>query len=200
MSKARLETLSDGVFAIAITLLVLTISAPTDYDDLGAQLLERRASLAAYVVSFFVIGVMWLNHHTIFATFARVDRPLYYLNLAVLLTVVLVPYPTGILGEALSQDKGETVAAVAYSGLMAVQACCWGALWLYASTGRRLLEDSFPETGRRRATLEFTSGIVLYTFTIGVALVSAAACLAVHALVALYYAFDPLSRRPQPSE
>jgi len=200
MSKARLETLSDGVFAIAITLLVLTISAPTDYRDLGAQLIAKWPSLAAYVVSFFVVGVMWLNHHSVFANFARVDRPLYYLNLAVLLTVVLVPYPTGILGEALRRDQGTTVAALAYSGLMAVQSYCWAALWLYASAGRRLLGDSFPEAGRRPATLAFTSGTVLYTLTIGVAFVSAGACLVVHALLALYYAIDPLSRRAQPSE
>jgi uncharacterized membrane protein len=181
---------------------VLTISAPTDYRDLGAQLIAKWPSLAAYVVSFFVVGVMWLNHHSVFASFARVDRPLYYLNLAVLLTVVLVPYPTGILGTALSQPghEGATAAAVAYSGLMAVQSYCWGGLWLYASTGRRLLVDSFPEARRRPATLAFTSGIVIYTLTIGVALVSAGACLVVHALVALYYAIDPLSRRAQPSE
>jgi uncharacterized membrane protein len=195
LSRTRLETFSDGVFAIAITLLVLTITAPTDYADLGAQLLDRWPALAAYVVSFVVIGIEWLNHHTVFSAFDRVDKPVFYLNLALLASVVLVPYPTGVLGEALRRGEGTRVAAVAYSVLMTVNALCWGALWLYASSGRRLLADSFPEEGRGRATLAFAIGPLLYGATIVVALINAYACLAAHALLALYYALDPLSWR-----
>jgi uncharacterized membrane protein len=195
VSKARLETFSDGVFAIAITLLVLTIGQPGDYRDLGRELVDRWPALAAYVVSFVIIGIMWLNHHSLFSRFRAVDRPLYYLNLAVLLTVVLLPYPTGILGEALRQGEGAREAAVAYSVLMTLNGFAWAGLWLYASAGRRLLVEGFPEEGRRLATLAFTSGTLLYVLTIGVAFVSAAACLAAHALLALYYALDPLGRR-----
>ena len=90
VSKVRLEAFSDGVFAIAITLLVLTITPPGDYRNLGAELLERWPALAAYVVSFVIIGIMWLNHHSVFSRFAAVDRPLLYLNLALLATVVLL--------------------------------------------------------------------------------------------------------------
>jgi uncharacterized membrane protein len=195
VTASRLETFSDGVFAIAITLLVLTIAQPGDYGRLGDELLERWPALAAYVVSFLVIGVMWLNHQSIFSRLARIDRPLFYLNLGVLLTVVLLPYPTGVLGEALRRGEGAREAAVAYSLLMAVNGCCWAGLWLYASSGRRLLADSFPEEERRPATVAFTIGTVLYTLLIGVAFVSAAACLALHAALGLYYAFDPLTRR-----
>jgi uncharacterized membrane protein len=195
VSRARLETFSDGVFAIAITLLVLTITAPTDYAHLGDELLDRWPALAAYVVSFVVIGIMWLNHHSLFTRFAAVDRPLFYLNLAVLLTVVLLPYPTGVLGEALRQGEGAREAAVFYSALMTVNAWCWAALWLYASAGRRLLVEDYPENERRPATIAFTGGTVLYAFTIVVALVSPAACLAAHGVLALWYAFDPLSTR-----
>jgi uncharacterized membrane protein len=195
MSKSRVETLSDGIFAIAITLLVLTIPQPGNYRDLGHELALRWPSMAAYVVSFGVIGIMWLNHHSIFRHFERVDRPLFYCNLLLLLTIVFIPYPTGVLGEALQRGEGARVAAVAYSITMAINAYSWALLWLYASRGRRLLEPGFPEAERVTASVLFTIGTVVYTASIGVALVSAYACLAFHALLAVYYALDPLSRR-----
>jgi uncharacterized membrane protein len=194
MGKARLEAFSDGVFAIAITLLVLTIPTPDDFARLGHALLEQWPAYAAYVVSFAVIGIMWLNHHTVFGHFERVDRNLAYLNLALLATVVFVPYPTGLFGEALQRGEGERVAAVFYSLVMAVNAIAWAALWLYGSTHRRLLAPSFPEDQRRTATVLFTIGSVFYAGTILVGLVNAYACLAAHGGLAVYYALDPLSR------
>jgi uncharacterized membrane protein len=195
VSKPRLEAFSDGVFAIAITLLVLTIAQPATYHELTQQLVDRWPSFAAYVVSFSVIGIMWLNHHSMFMQFARVDRGLVYLNLTLLLTIAFIPYPTQVFGEALRQGQGTRVAAVMYSGTMAINAYAWGALWLYASRRRRLLNDSFPESRRRPATLAFTFGVFAYTVSVAIALVNAYACLAFHALLALYYALDPLSRR-----
>jgi uncharacterized membrane protein len=195
MNKSRLEAFSDGVFAIAITLLVLTIAEPSSYRNLGHQLWDRWPALAAYVVSFLVIGIMWLNHHSIFNNFDRIDRPLVYLNQVLLLTVVFVPYPTGVLGEALRRGDGTQVAAVFYSATMAVNAYAWSALWLYASSGRRLLHEDFPEGARRSATVAFTAGSVLYTLAIGIAVINAYAALAFQGLLALYYAVDPLSRR-----
>jgi uncharacterized membrane protein len=195
MSKSRVEAFSDGVFAIAITLLVLTIAEPSSYRDLGHQLWQRWPSLAAYVVSFGVIGIMWLNHHSVFGYFERIDRPLVYLNQLLLLTVVFLPYPTGVLGEALRRGEGTRVAAVVYTTTMAVNAYCWSALWLYASSGRRLLHEGFPEEQRRTATLAFTIGSVMYTLAIGIAVINAYAALAFQGLLAIYYAVDPLSRR-----
>jgi uncharacterized membrane protein len=178
-----------------MTLLVLTIGQPLDYRHLAHELLARWPSVAAYVVSFVVIGIMWLNHHSIFSQLARVDRGLVYLNFLLLLTVVFIPYPTGVFGEALRRGEGARVAAVAYSVTMAVNAYCWTALWLYASSGRRLLDAAFPEAERGMATVLFTVGTAMYTISIGVGFLNAYACLAFHALLALYYAFDPLSRR-----
>jgi uncharacterized membrane protein len=195
MNKGRLETFSDGVFAIAITLLVLTIAQPTNYRHLGSELADRWPSFAAYAVSFAVIGIMWLNHHSIFTHFARIDRGLVYLNLLLLLTVVFIPYPTGIFGEALKRGHGQEIAAVVYSITMAANAFSWGALWLYASGRRRLLDDAFPESERATATMLFLVGTVMYSLAILVAFINAYACLAFHGLLAIYYALDPLSRR-----
>jgi TMEM175 potassium channel family protein len=195
LNKARVEATSDGVIAIAITLLVFTIGEPDDYSRLAHQLADRWPSLAAYVVSFAVIGVMWFNHHSLFAHIERVDRAFFYLNLLLLMTIAFLPYPTGVLGQALGQGEGERTAAVVYSVTMAINACAWAALWLYASAHRRLLGPSFPEPQRRVATLAFTSGTIVYTLSILVAILNAYACLAFHAALAVYYALDPLSRR-----
>jgi uncharacterized membrane protein len=197
MNKGRLEGFSDGVFSIAITLLVFTIAQPANYHDLTGELARRWPSLAAYVVSFAVIGIMWLNHHSVFTHLAHVDRPLVYLNLLLLLTVVFLPYPTGILGEALRQGVGAKTAAVVYSLTMTLNACAWAALWLYASSGRRLLADTFPEAQRRRASFLFTIGTLPYAISIAIGFLNAYACLAFHALLALYYALDPLSRHAE---
>jgi uncharacterized membrane protein len=195
MSKSRVEAFSDGVFAFAITLLVVTIAEPDDYRHLAHDLAQRWPSLAAYVVSFAVIGIMWLNHHSVFGHFSRVDRGLVYLNLLLLMTIAFLPFPTGVLGQALARGQGERTAAVVYGLTMTANAYAWTVLWLYASHRRRLLRCTFPEAERRVSTLLFTLGSVVYTAAIGVAFLSPFAFLAVQAGLAVYYAFDPLSRR-----
>ena len=195
VSKDRLETFSDGVFAIAITLLVLTLAQPSNYNDLGHQLGLRWPSLAAYVVSFVVIGIMWLNHHTIFGHLDHIDRGLFYLNLVLLMTIVFIPYPTGVLGEALRRGHGARTAAVFYTAVMTTNACAWAALWLYSSVGRRLLGPEFPESQRTMATILFVAGVFVYSASIGVAFIDPYLCLGVQGLLALYYALDPIARR-----
>lgn len=196
MNKSRVEAFSDGVFAIAITLLVLTIAEPSNYKDLAHQLGSRWPSLAAFVVSFAVIGIMWLNHHSLFIHFERIDRGVFYLNMLLLLTITFLPYPTGVLGEALAKGHGAKTAAVVYAVCMALNAWAWGAMWLYGSHNRRLLRASFPEQERRVATMMFTVGVVMYTLAVGVAFWNAYAFLALQGAFALYYAIDPISRRP----
>ncbi len=197
MSKARLEAFSDGIFAIAITLLVLTIAQPvrSDFGHLGSYLSRQWPSFAAYVVSFAVIGIMWLNHHSVFTHFSHSDRGLVLFNLILLLTIAFLPYPTGLFGQALSHHSGTKVAAVFYSATMAVNAYAWTALWLYASGRRRLLVPHFPEEQRRAATVLFTVGTVPYTLAVGLAFLSPIASLALQGGFAVYYALDPVSRR-----
>ncbi len=195
MNKSRVEAFTDGVFAFAITLLVVTIAQPEDYSHLAHDLARRWPSLAAYIVSFAVIGIMWLNHHSVFGHFNRVDRGLVYLNLFLLMTVAFLPFPTGVLGQALARGQGERTAAAVYGVTMTVNGCAWSALWLYASHNRRLLRGDFPEQQRRISTLLFTTGAVVYAVSVGVAFLNAFAFLALQAALAIYYALDPLSRR-----
>jgi uncharacterized membrane protein len=197
VNKGRVEAFSDGVFAIAITLLVLTIAQPRDYSRLAAELRSRWPSLAAYVVSFLVIGIMWVNHHTVFSNVKRIDRGFYYRNLVLLMTIVFIPYPTEVFGVALghSSSAAARTAAVFYSLTMTVNACAWAALWLHASRRRRLLSDEFPEDQRRISTVLFTGGTLVYLVSVGVALLSPFLCLAFHGVLAVFYACDPIARR-----
>jgi uncharacterized membrane protein len=199
VNKTRVEAFSDGIFAIAITLLVLTIAEPTaaEYHRLRQTLANSWPSLAAYVVSFAVIGVMWLNHHAVFQRLGRIDRNLVYLNMALLMTIAFLPFPTGVFGQALKEGHGATTAAVFYCATMALNAYAWTALWLYASHRRRLLPAEFPEEQRTGATIAFSAGAVVYTAAVGIAWLSPYAALAFQAVLGLYYALDPLSRRTE---
>jgi uncharacterized membrane protein len=195
VNKTRVEAFSDGVFAIAITLLVLTIAQPRTYQHLARELGTQWPSLAAYIVSFAVIGIMWINHHSVFIHLEHVDRGLLYINMLLLMTIAFLPYPTGVLGQALAKGQGTRAAAVVYGVVMAVNACVWAGLWLYASRHRRLLRSDFPEDERATATLLFTVGVLVYTLSVGVAFLNAYAFLALQGALAVYYAFDPISRR-----
>src|SRR5436190_1571551 len=135
MPKGRVEALSDGVIAIAITLLVLEIKVPENAgDDLPHQLAEQWPSYVSYVVSFFVIGVIWLNHHALLAHLARVDRPLMSLNLFLLFTIALIPWPTNLLATYMREGgDAERVAALVYAGTMTLMGIAFGAIWTYSS-------------------------------------------------------------------
>ena len=190
MTTSRIEAFSDGVFAIAITLLVLEIHVPEDPEDgLGAALLDQWPAYASYVVSFFVIGIIWVNHHAVFDHLERADRPLLFLNLVLLMFVGLLPWPTNLLATYMQEGGAdERVAAVVYSGTMTLMGATFGALWLYATRHRQLLGDTLTPEEIRTLTRRFTAGSPLYAVSILVALVSAPACLALNALLAVYYA------------
>ena len=100
IGKQRLEAFSDGVLAVAVTLLVLDLHAdPASLDSLAAQLRQEWPSFAAYLVSFFIVGVIWINHHALFALMARVDRLLMFYNLLLLLFVTTIPFTTSTLAS-----------------------------------------------------------------------------------------------------
>ena len=109
METSRLETFSDGVFAIAATLLILEIRVPEDTHDLTHALLHLWPSYAAYAVSFVTIGIMWINHHAIFALVGRVDRTYLTIHVFFLLMIAFVPFPTHVVAQHL-HDDGKTAA------------------------------------------------------------------------------------------
>src|ERR1700759_5013114 len=108
MPKSRVEAFSDAVIAIAITLLVLEIDVPAGADGtLWHDLTHQWPSYAASLVSFFVIGILWTNHHGLFEHLKKVDHGVLYLNLLVLATIAFLPFPTALLAEHLRTGNDE---------------------------------------------------------------------------------------------
>jgi uncharacterized membrane protein len=190
MTKSRTEAFSDGVFAVAITLLALEIKVPeVEGDRLAHELAQQWPSYLSYLVSFFVIGVIWMNHHAIFEHLGRVDRPLMWLNLFLLLWIVLIPWSTDLMAAYMREGgEGEQVGALVYAGTMTLMGVAFGGLWTYASRDRRLLGSDLSDDEIRRRTFRFTIGAPLYLVALVVALFNAPACLAIIAALALYYA------------
>jgi uncharacterized membrane protein len=191
MSLGRLEAFSDGVFAIAITLLVLDIPVPrVEQGGLREALLDQWPDYAAYAVSFAIIGIIWINHDAVFGYIEHVDRGLLFLNLNLLLWVVVIPWPTSLLAEYMqSGGSDERAAALVYALTMTIMGVSFGGLWLYIAhrPGVGAVARLQPREVRSR-TRRFVIGTPLYALSVGLALVSAPACLAINALLAVYYA------------
>ena len=190
MSTTRLEAFSDGVFAIAITLLVLEIGVPQHAgQNLGHELADQWPSYLAYVVSFLVIGIIWMNHHAVIDHLRKADRGLMALNLFLLLWIGLIPWPTRLVAEYMREGGSpERVAALVYAGTMTMMGIAFGLLWRYASGGRRLIGSDLSDAEIRQRTRRFPIGAPIYGVSIVVAVFSAPACLVIIAALAVYYA------------
>ena len=127
--NARLEALCDGVFAIAITLLIIDVGIPateeiTTTEKFWNALLRMSPQIYAFVLSFIVIFISWVNHHNFFKQVAKTSSPFIYANGFLLLTIVLVPFPTNLLGEYILTDHAAP-AVVLYNAVFALQAVAW---------------------------------------------------------------------------
>ncbi|HKC27734.1 MAG TPA: TMEM175 family protein [Jatrophihabitans sp.] len=189
---ARLEAFSDGVFAIAITLLVLELREPATDHGLWHGLVHEWPQFAAYLTSFFIIGIMWVNHHSMFRAIVRIDRVLLFLNLFLLLWMSLLPFPTSLVASHL-RDGGNNaaVAEAVYSATLTMAAIAFSLIWMHAVRGGRLLAAPLGSSRDEwRSIMRFSIGTLLYATTIGISFVSAGAALAVQFGLALYYLFE----------
>ena len=182
----RFETYSDGVFAIAATLLVLSFSAASGLHDLGSHLLHLWPSYLAYATSFLTIGIIWMNHHYCVEQMARANRTLMFLNLLLLLTVAFLPFPTRLVAQYL-QKTGERSAVYAYDGTLVLMAVIYNIWWRYASTGRRLIAENVPDSGVRAITRAFNPGVPMYGAVFLVAVWSPLASVALTFAIAAFY-------------
>jgi uncharacterized membrane protein len=183
---ARLEAFSDGVFAIAATLLVLEIGVSVPGVRLGHALLDLWPSYLAYATSFLTIGIIWINHHYCVETMGRADRVLLFLNNLLLLTVAFLPFPTKLVAQFL-QQPGERPAVYAYDVTLVVMAIVYNAWWRYASTGRRLIGEGVPDATIRAITRAFNPGVPMYGAILVVAFFSPLASVILTLLVAAFY-------------
>lgn len=189
---ARVEAFSDGVFAIAITLLILEIKIPAAGSvDLSLQLLRQWPSYVSFVISFAFIGIMWINHHRLFTHIRKSDDALLILNLLLLLGVTSVPFPTAVLAAHLRQ-AGERTAVLLYNGTYLFIAICFNLLWRYAvSKRRRLLASDVDQEAVNRITRQYAFGPLLYLFCFGLAYASAGASLLLNCALAFFFALPP---------
>jgi uncharacterized membrane protein len=197
MRTSRLEAFSDGVFAIAGTLLVLELRVPAETTDLSGAILHLWPAYAAYLVSFLTIGIIWVNHHTLLEHCNRVDRRFLYLNLLLLISVGIVPFPTALVGQYILSEHGATAALVVYGLGAVVIAIAFTGVFLYATHDHRLVGDRAAARRVRQEGRLFPIGLAAYTVGIALAFVAPIASLGVYAVTALFYALPLL---PLPAE
>src|SRR3954451_22542902 len=197
----RLEAFSDGVFAIAITLLILEIRVPepealqASGTGLTRALVALWPSYIGYLLSFVTIGIMWANHHAMFQYIGRSDRGFLLCNVFFLLCISFLPFPTAVMARYLV-SPGQRVAAVAfYSASLVVVALAFNLVWWYAVRGRRLLTADCTHEGVRTITRRYSLGPVMYLLTFALAFVSVTACLSLHGALAILYMLPEIRRR-----
>jgi uncharacterized membrane protein len=187
MTTNRLEAFSDGVFAIAATLLILNVVEPAG--PLGQGLLHIWASYVAYAVSFVTIGVIWINHHGVMAQIARVDRLFLLVNVIFLMLIAFIPFPTRLLAEHVMAD-GAQAAALAYGITLTGTAIMFNVMWQYAANGGRLLRENANVRVVRGITRSYLPGPFIYLVATVSALVSPQLSAVLYAGIALFYVLE----------
>jgi uncharacterized membrane protein len=196
VSPNRLEAFSDGVFAIAITLLVLELHVPPPGSgELGHELLKEWPSYVAYIITFITIGIIWINHHAAFSRLRAVDHSILMWNLLLLLTVSVLPFTTALMAEYLKEGSGERLAAAVYGGSLLVMGAVFVMVnrQILLNRPQLLKQKMAPETARR--LLYFAAlGQIPYVLAVALAFVSPYITLAICGLTAVYYSL-PLATR-----
>ena len=197
----RLEAFSDGVFAIAVTLLVLELRAPLpgalhEGESLLRALLRAWPSYLAFVTSFATVLIVWINHHNLFRMIRRTDHNLLLLNGFLLLIVTFIPFPTNVLAEYIREPDART-AAIFYSGAFLAMAVAFNLLWRYASHGGRLLARDVDEQLIRLINKQFRIGPATYAVCVVGAAINAVVGFALVTALAIYWAL-PERVRPGP--
>ena len=184
---ARLETFSDGVFAIAATLLILDVKL-SGGGSVAHQLVNAWPSYAAYAISFATLGIVWVNHHAVFTQIGRVDRTFLFINVLFLMVIAFSPFPTRVLADHLRE--GSKAAAFAYGLTFTVMALCYCALWFYAAVGRRLIAPEADQRTVSGISRSFAPGSVIYGTATLSSLISAWLAVGLYAAIALFYVLE----------
>jgi uncharacterized membrane protein len=189
LTTARLEAFSDGVFAVAATLLVVELHVPDVGSGLGPALLAQWPSYVTYATSFGTIGIIWVNHHALFAHVHQVDRPLLFYNLLLLMTVSVIPFPTALLGRYVTAGDDAHLASAVYGGVMLVMSLAFQLLWAHVTRDTRLIGPHLDPRQARQQSILFGAGHVAYLAGMGLSYVSSQLALLLYALIAIFYVF-----------
>jgi uncharacterized membrane protein len=185
---ARMEAFSDGVFAIAATLLVLefSISHAREAPQLSKQLVELWPSYLAYVTSFVTIGIIWMNHHHTLSLVGRTNRTFLFINNLLLLTVAFLPFPTKLVADYL-RHGGEEAAALDYAATFVVMATLHEVWWQYARRGRRLIAENVRDSALEAVDRAYLPGVLMYGVVFVVAFFSPLAAVLLTFAIAAFY-------------
>jgi len=162
MNTSRLEAFSDGVFAIAITLLVIELPKLDVHGNIAQQLLDSWPSFFAYAISFLLIGLVWANHHSMFIHVKRVDRQLLFLNTLLLASVAILPYPTALLADGLSESSNLPTVTFLYGIVLSVGGIFFNLVWQYITRRSGIIDPKLPQSFIRRSRRTFTAGPIVY--------------------------------------
>lgn len=200
----RIEAFSDGVFAIAITLLVLDIKVPPHEttSDLLSALGAQWPHYLAYLTSFLMILIMWSNHHMMFRPIKRTDHVLLLLNGLLLMFVTLVPFPTSLVAEYLitgNANSNGTVATLVFGGLFFALAITFNLIWLYVSRNPTLLNPDINRNSVGDFTRRYRLGPLFYLLGFALAFWQPVASVVVYLVLAIFYAI-PYQRYGQQAE
>jgi uncharacterized membrane protein len=201
MGKSRLEAFSDGVLAVVITLLALDLRVQAGGpDSLADQLRHEWPSFAAFALSFFVVGVIWVNHHALFALVAHVDRTVMFFNLLLLMWVTTIPFSTAAMAGYLRTGGADSHLAVVLYGISNEGMGISFTLLLWHLLRRQLLLWSVSGDEARTALRRFGLGIVLYPLITVVGLASPVIMLLLYAAQNGFYMIEQTPVSPSRSE
>jgi uncharacterized membrane protein len=184
---SRLEAFSDGVFAIAATLLILNVQASGS--PLASELGRIWPSYVAYAVSFVTIGIIWVNHHTVMAQIAKVDRTFLMLHVFFLMLIAFIPFPTALLALHIRSD-GARAAALSYGATLTLTAILINVLWRYAAHGRRLLRANADARTVAGISRSYLPGPFMYLAAMLVAFVNPLASAGLYLAIAVFYVLE----------
>lgn len=192
----RIEAFSDGVFAVAITLLIFDVHVPNaSAGSLGVALLKQWPSYVSFLISFTFIGIMWVNHHRLFNHIRRSDNLLLFLNLLLLLGVTTVPFPTELLANRYLVPGDRVVAAAVFNGTYFVIAIFFNLLWHHAV--RRGLLDAATLESADSISKQYAVGPLAYLVCLGVTWISVPTSIIGNVILACFFAIPPKAHRNQ---
>jgi uncharacterized membrane protein len=162
-ATGRIEAFSDGVLAIAVTLLVLEIDVPKrDFDNLWAGIAHQWPSYFAFVTSFLTIGAYWLAHHGVFRRLRFVDSRVMRLNLVLLMAITFLPFPTKLMAEAIHDNSAERAAVIAYGVNLFAISVVFSLIWEAVRRRPELLEPDVTAAEVARFRRRTAPGVGFY--------------------------------------
>ncbi len=185
----RIEAFSDGVFAIAITLLILSVAVPelSTQEILKGQLIPHLISLwpkfLSYIISFSVIGIFWVGHHIMFGYIKRSDRVLMWLNIILLMIISFIPFPAALMGEY----GKEQISIIIYGGTLVLAGLAFKLLWMYASYNHRLIDKNLDPSIIAIGSKAILVAPLVYGIAIGVSFINPLISILIYILVPLLY-------------